>query len=366
MMKKCWLAVIFALCAFIMVGCSRKEDDSNAPATAKKKKVLHVYIWADYISADVVHKFEKQYNCRVQQDIFDSNEMMFAKLQAGAAGYDVLCPSHYFIKKMIGSNMVLKLDKEKLPNLAHLDPQVTSKLDETVLDYSVPYFMSYTGLAYNKLLVENFEPTWNIFLRDDLKNRMTLLDDYSEVIGAAAKQLGYSAADLDDPEKGNERMDEVVKLALQWRKNIIKFDNEQYKNGLATGEFLVVMGYFSDLSQIVAENEDLGLAIPNEGCMMSCDMLAISSKAKEPELAYAFINFLHEPENAAQNITDVFAYCPNVDAVSLLDEEVREDDSIFVGEEVLANSEFQPELSAEQEERHLDYWQKIKAGDASK
>ncbi|MBQ4479506.1 MAG: spermidine/putrescine ABC transporter substrate-binding protein [Victivallales bacterium] len=353
MTKKSWLAVIFALCAFTMVGCSRK-------------KVLHVYIWADYISPEVVHKFEKEYNCRVQQDFFDSNEMLFAKLQAGGTGYDVLCPSHYFIHKMVGSNMLMKLDKEKLPNLMHLDPQVTSKLDSTVLDYSVPYFMSYTGLGYNKKLVENFEPSWNIFLREDLKDRMTLLDDFSEIIGAAAKQLGYTAAELDDPVEGDAKMAEVVKLALEWRKNIIKFDNEQYKNGLATGEFLVVMGYFSDLSQIVAENEDLALALPKEGCMMSCDMLAISANAKEPELAYAFINFVHDPVNAAQNIVDVYANCPNINAMLLLDEEVREDESIFIDEDIAARSEFMPELSAEQEERHLDYWQKIKAGDASK
>ena len=365
MMKKCWLAVIFALCAFTMVGCNR-NGDGNTTASAGKKKVLHVYIWCDYISPEIVQKFEKQYNCRVQQDIFDSNEMMFAKLQAGATGYDVLCPSHYFIHKMVGSNMLVKLDKSKLPNLVHLDEQVTSKLDDTVLDYSVPYFMSYTGLGYNKKLVKDFEPTWDIFKRADLKDRMTLLDDYSEIIGAAAKQLGYSAADLDDPAQGDARMDEVVNLALQWRKNIIKFDNEQYKNGLATGEFLVVMGYFSDLSQIVDENEDLALAMPKEGCMMSCDMLAISAGSKEPELAYAFINFVHDPANAAQNIVDVYANCPNKDAVALLDEEVREDESIFIDDEIIARSEFMPELSAEQEERHLDYWQKIKAGDASK
>ncbi|MBR6471389.1 MAG: spermidine/putrescine ABC transporter substrate-binding protein [Victivallales bacterium] len=363
MAKKCWLAVIFALCAFTMVGCNRNHADGGNGA---RKKVLHVYIWCDYISPEVIHKFEKQYNCRVQQDIFDSNETMLAKLQAGGTGYDVLCPSHYLINKMVATNLVVKLDKSKLPNLSHLDETVTEKLDSFILDYAVPYFVSYTGIGYNKQEVKNFEPSWDIFSRTDLKNRMTLLDDHSEIIGAAAKHLGYTAAELDDPVNGDAKMDEVVKLALKWRKNIIKFDNEQYKNGLATGEFLVVMGYFSDLSQIVEENEELALAMPPEGCMMSCDMLVISPDAKEPELAYAFINFLHDPENAAQNITDVCAYCPNRDAIPLLDDEVLANDAIFLDESILSRSEFMPELSPEQEERHLDYWQKIRAGDASK
>lgn len=350
-MKKTFFAIV-ALCAFAVLFSS-----------CSKKRTLHVYIWADYISNEVIHEFEKQYNCRVQQDTFDSNEMMFAKLQAGGAGYDVVCPSHYFIRKMIGSGMLTKLDKDKLPNLCHLDQDIVRKLDDgCILDYSVPYFMSYTGLGYNKRLVKDFKPTWNIFLREDLKDRITVLDDYTEVIGAAARMMGYSFEDLNDPALGDARMDEVVNLAQEWRKNILKFDNEQYKNGLATGEFSIVMGYFSDLSQIVAENEDLALAMPVEGCMMSCDMLCIPATANDPELAYAFINFVHDPKNAARNISDVCAYCPNTDALDFLDEEVLSDESIFIDEEIIEKSLLVPEFTGEQEERYLRNWQRIRTG----
>ncbi len=339
----------FTLIAVVVSLCS----------SCAKKKTLHVYIWADYISEEVVHRFEKQYNCRVRQDVFDSNEMMFAKLQSGGDGYDVLCPSHYYVGKMASSGMLAKLDKSRLPNLSHLDPKVTEKFTPGVLDYSVPYFMSYTGIGYNRRLLDDFKPTWDVFLREDLRDRMTLLDDYSEVLGAAVRKLGYTYADiLGDP----ARAQETVAVAMEWRRNIIKFDNEQYKNGLATGEFLVVMGYFSDLSQIVAENDDLALALPEEGCMMSCDMLAISASAKEPDLAYEFINFVHDPANAAQNITDVYAYCPNIDAVPLLDEEVRSDESIFVSGRGVENAVFMPEFTESEAGVLNGLWSQIKSG----
>ena len=327
-------------------------------ASCSRKNTLHVYIWCDYISEEVVEKFEKQYNCKVQQDIFDSNEMMFAKLQQGGSGYDIVCPSHYYIHKMAATKMIVPLDWSKLPNAKkNLDPEVLKKFNPEVLAHSVPYFMSYTGLGYNKTQVKDFEPSWSIFLREDMKNRMTLLDDYIEVIGAAARSCGFTIQEvLEDSEKLQKAVDE----ARRWRENIIKFDNEQYKNGLATGEFIVVMGYFSDLSQIIAENEGLALAMPKEGSMMSCDMLAIPSTAKNVDLAYAFIDFVHQPENAAQNITDVYAYCPNIGALEFLDDEVKNDTSIFVEGEGVDKCILTPELSPEEEAKILEAWSKIK------
>ncbi len=351
-MKKTTLLSLFAVCLFALVGC-------------KQKPVLHVYTWSDYISQEVVADFEKEFGCQVQLDIYDSNEMMFAKLQAGGSGYDVIVPSHYFIQKMVDEKMIVKLDKSKLPNLVHLDDTVVRKLGDKIMDYSVPYFMSYTGIGYNKQKLPVFEPTWRVFNRTDLKGYMTLLDDYNEVIGAAMLTLGYKTADLFDPETGDAKLNEVLKLMLQWRENVIKFENEQYKNGLAAGEFQVVMGYSMDIGQIVGEDpEKLAFVMPKEGCLMSCDMMVVSSKAPQPELAYAFINYLHRPEIAARNITDVLACCPNKDAIGLLDEEVRNNTSLFIAPEIIANSEFMVELSPEQEERFLNIWNKVKAGDS--
>lgn len=350
-MKKLTLLLALTVCVLFFAGC-------------KQKPVLHVYTWSDYISPEVVADFEKEFGCQVQLDIYDSNEMMFAKLQAGGSGYDVIVPSHYFIKKMAAEGMIVPLDKSKLPNMVHLDDIVLKKLDPAVLEYGVPYFMSYTGIGYNRQKLPDFEPTWNVFKRTDLKGYMTLLDDYSEVIGAGMLTLGYKTADLLDPVKGDERLNEVLRLLLEWRGNVIKFENEQYKNGLAAGEFQVVMGYSMDIGQIVGEDpEKLAFVMPREGCLMSCDMMVISAKAPHPELACSFINYLHRPEVAARNITDVLASCPNKDAFALLPEEVRSNSSLFIAPEIIANSEFMVELSPEQEQRYLKIWNKVKAGD---
>ncbi len=247
------LLLALVLCGLALTGC-------------KRKTVLHIYTWSDYFSPTLIQRFEKENDCVVMMDIFDSNEMMFAKLQAGGTGYDIIVPTHYFIGKMVNEGMIQKLDKSRLPNLQWLDPEIVSMMNPMLLDYCVPYFMSYTGLGYNKEKLPNFEPSWSVFENPELAGRMTLLDDYTEVLGALGRYLGYTAAELDDPVEGDARMEKLVELGLKWRKNVIKFENEQYKNGLSAGEFLVTMGYFSDLSQAVDEQpETLGFVMPKEG-----------------------------------------------------------------------------------------------------
>ena len=353
MMKKCGLALILALMALMtMVGCSRKKD---------AKKVLHVYSWDAYFSPVLIQEFEKQYNCQVQIDTFDANEAMFAKLDAGGSGYDIIVPSHYFVQKMAKKGMIAKLDKAKLPNLKEVDPVICQKLGAAVTDFAVPYFMSYTGLGYDTSL-KDFEPSWEKMLsRPDLKGRITLLDDQMEVIGAAMMTLGLKTADLLDPANGPANCEKVYQLAVKWRDNASKFENEQYKNGLASGEFSLVMGYGSDLAQIVEDNKGkLGFVMPREGSFLSCDMLVVSAKAQAPDLAYQFIDFLLTPKNSASNMEVVFANSPNPAAHKLLPAEVENNNAIRISDEIIARSEFTPELTPEQEQVFEKLWIRIR------
>ena len=120
---------------------------------------LHLYTWADYIKPELVQRFEQENNCRVVIDTFDSNEAMYAKLEAGATGYDVLVPSSYQVKMLYDQGLLLPLDHALLPNLAHVDPEYLKIALDPEMHHSVPYMITYTGLAYLKSKVPNFEPS---------------------------------------------------------------------------------------------------------------------------------------------------------------------------------------------------------------
>ena len=161
--------------------------------SCNKSNVLHIYNWADYIPEDVIKEFEKEYNCKVVYDTYASNEEMFAKIKSGGTGYDIIFPSGDHVKMMIMEGLLEKLDMSKIPNFNNLNPVVLSKTTyDPNHEYSVPYMMGTTGLIVNKKYLKDFEKSWSIYERKDLKDKMTLLDDMREVFGAALKYLGYS------------------------------------------------------------------------------------------------------------------------------------------------------------------------------
>jgi spermidine/putrescine transport system substrate-binding protein len=337
---------VFGALALAAAGCRPKDE-----------AVLHVYTWADYVKPELVQRFEKENNCRVVIDTFDSNEAMYAKLKAGATGYDVIFPSSYMVKLMNDQGMLQTLDQAQLPNLSHVDPDYLKVALDPTMDHSVPYMLTYAGIAYLESRVPNAEPSWAMFDRTDLGNRTTMLNDMRETIGAALKFLGYSLNTADDKE-----LEEAKEVVLRWRKNLAKFENEQYKSGISSGEFLLVHGYSGDILQVQEENEDIAFALPNEGFSISCDDMVIPKTAKQTKLAHAFINFLHDPEVAAENSEFIYYLCPNKDCYALMPEEMREDPAVFPPADVRAKGEVIMDLG-EAQAKYVKIWDQIKGGE---
>lgn len=230
----------------------------------KPKSVLHIYTWADYFKPALMSRFERENSCRVVIDTYDSNETMYAKIKAGARGYDLLTPTSYMVSVMNSQGMVRKLDHGLLPNLVHVDPEYLKLAIDKAMDHSVPYMIVNTVIAYLGSRVKDFEPSYAMFDRSDLKGRMTMLNDMRETIGAGLKFLGYSLNSTNAAELAQAK--EVV---IRWKKNIAKYENEQYKTGVASGEFLLVQGYSGDILQVQQENPDVRFAVPREGTTIS-------------------------------------------------------------------------------------------------
>jgi spermidine/putrescine transport system substrate-binding protein len=182
-----------------------------------------------------------------------------------------------------------------------------------------------------------------------------MLNDMRETIGAGLKFLGYSINSTDEAE-----LVEAKEVVVRWKKNIAKYENEQYKTGVASGEFLLVQGYSGDILQVQQENPDVRFAVPREGTSISVDDLAIPHGAKQVRLAHAFINFLHDPEVAAENITFLKYLCPNKEAYALLGEGLRQNPGVFMDPELRAKSEIIADLG-ESLALYIKIWDEIKA-----
>ena len=298
------------------------------------KKTLTVFTWADYLSKKAKEGFEKANNCTVVIDTFDSNEALLAKLEAGATGYDLLVPSSYTVQSLQRKGMLMPLDHSKLPNLKHVDAKYLTMAADSKMEFSVPYMTAPTCLSYLASKVPNPVESWAMLDRTDLKGRITLLDDMREVLGAALKLLGHSLNSTVPAELAAAR-----DVAIRWKKNIAKFENEQYKTGIASGEFVLVQGYAGDLIQASEENEDMRIFIPKEGAAFSCDDLCIPKGAAQADLAHAFINYVTGPEVAAENMEWIGYRAPNSGAYSLLSEDFRGSPVLFPPDELFAKCE---------------------------
>ncbi|MCX6568287.1 MAG: spermidine/putrescine ABC transporter substrate-binding protein, partial [Candidatus Aminicenantes bacterium] len=293
--------------------------------------------------------------CRVVVDTFESNEAMYAKLKAGAAGYDLLTPSSYMVSLMASQGLLRRLDRSLLPNLVHVDPDYLSIAADRTMDHSVPYMITNTGIAYLEGRVENVVPSWRMFGRADLRGRMTMFNDMRETIGAALKCLGHSINTTSEAE-----LAEAETLLLEWKKNLAKFENEQYKIGLASGEFLLVHAWNGDVFQVQKENPDVRFFIPEEGTIISCDDLVIPADAREVALAHAFIDFLHDPAVAAENTGFICYLCPNKDSYPLLPAEIRGNPGIFLKPELRARSEMIADIGAANA-LYVKVWDRLKS-----
>ena len=269
---------------------------------------LFIYNWTYYTPDSVIEQFEKEYKVKVVYDEFASNEDMFAKLKAGGSGYDIVFPSGDYVSIMIQQDMLEKIDKSKLSNLGNIDPAVLQKATfDPNMEYSVPYYYGAAGIIVNTARVPEFERSWSIFGRQDLRNRMTMLDDMREVMGDALAYLGYSV-NTKNPAQIAAARDLINN---EWKPNLTKFDAEAFGKGYANGDFWVVQGYAEVVYEEIMDNEqlmkDTFYFVPKEGGPAYLDSMCILKGSKNVDLAHKFIDFIHRPEIYAE-FADEFGF----------------------------------------------------------
>lgn len=265
----------------------------------QKKNKLYVYGWSDYISPDLIAKFEAENNCKVEISTFDCNEGMYAKLIAGATGYDIIMPTEYVMNQLVKADLIDLIDTNRLPNvLKNIDSRFASKW---TLKYNVPYAFSCTGILWRKdKCPKDLEfKDWNDMFDERLSGRICMMNDIREVIGIALKMKGFSVNSTNENE-----ISEATVLAKKWKSICSKMDNESYRSGIPAGEFYVAMSYNSDAIQLVADDDlgaDLGYFVPTNGTTSSIDVLCVMKDSKNKELAHKFIDMFYDISNSVIN-----------------------------------------------------------------
>jgi len=340
-------AIVLAVAA-----CGKKDTTEQAQqpgAAAQEEKVLHVFNWSDYIAEDTVPNFEKQSGIKVTYDVFDSNDVLETRLLAGNSGFDLVVPSASFLERQIKAGVFQKIDKSQIPNLKNMDPDIMSRvgLHDPNNEYAVPYLWGTTGIGYNedkikKILGDARPDSWNYIYDPKLVAKfkdcgLSLLDAPDEILKTVLAWMGR------DP---NSQKEDDLKAAeaklMPIRPFVRKIHSSQYIDDLANGDLCIAVGWSGDILQARDRAAEAGqgvkikYAIPKEGTIVWFDMLAIPADAKHPKNAHAFINYLMEPQVAANDSNFVNYANGNAASFPMVSDEVKNDPGIYPTPEVKA------------------------------
>ncbi|HHQ14916.1 MAG TPA: extracellular solute-binding protein [Chromatiales bacterium] len=338
---------------------------------------LRVYNWTDYIAPSTIPRFEAETGIRVIYDVFDSNEILEAKLLTGAVGHDLVVPTSDFMARQIVAGVFQPLDKARLPNLANLDPDLMAQVRQFDPDnrYGVPYLWGTTGLGYDEeRIVQLLGPDVPLdsldllfrpgYMRRLAKCGVAVLDAPQEVFAAALNYLGFDPNSTDPSLYQNE----AYELLSRVRPYIAYFHSSQYINDLANGDICMVFGWSGDILQAASRAAEAGngigirYVIPREGAMLWFDMLAIPATAENVDEAHAFIDYLLHPDVIAEITATVKYANPNIAATGLVPAAIRNNPGIYPPESVRRRL-FTSKLTAPKLDRVMNrVWTSVKTG----
>ena len=348
---------------------------ASSTALAQEEAVVNVYNWSDYIAEDTVAKFEAETGIKVNYDVFDSNELVEAKLLAGSSGYDVVVPSGFFLERQAAAGIFMELDKSKIPNLSNMDPAVmeATSAHDPGNKFGIDYMWGTTAIGYNPAKVaerlgDQPVDTWDIIFKPEIVSKLadcgvTLLDAPAEIMATALNYLG-----LDPNSESTDDLKKAEELLMSIRPHVRYFNSSQYIDDLGNGEVCISVGYSGDvfIAQAAAADANAGVevayAIPKEGALQWYDLFAIPADAPHPDNAHKFIDFMLRPDIAAANTNYVFYASGNKAALDLIDPAVKEDPAIYPTADIAGKLFTLKAHSPDYDELLTETWQRIRAG----
>ena len=338
-MKKL-VSLIVAILAMVAIlfgvkNMLQAKESTEEVETSGEQQQLFLFNWGNYIDPELIKEFEAETGIQVIYETFDSNDAMEAKLKQGGTRYDIVFPSESSITKLVNQNLLQKLDHSKIKGLENISPFLLNSPVDKGNQYTVPYFWGTVGIMVNtKYIDPESIQTWNDLWKEDFKNKVLVLDGNREALGMALQSLGYSL---------NSKNEDELKAAEQKLKelkpNVRAVLNEEIKTMMKLEEAPIGMGYSGDAAAVAEENPNVQYILPKDGSAVWTDNFAIAHTAVNIEGAYAFINFMLRPENAARNAEYVGYSTPNEKAKELMDPEVTSDETYYPSEEIINSLE---------------------------
>jgi spermidine/putrescine transport system substrate-binding protein len=260
------------------------------------------------------------------------------------------------IQKMKKAHLLLPIDHSKLTTYKYINSRFLNQAFDPGNKYSVPYFWGTLGIVYNDKYikadqVQHWDDLWNPKFKDDLM----LIDSARDVLGFTLISQGKSVNDI----KTSDLLAAKGKLdALM--PNVKAIVADEIKMYMAQEEAPLAVTYSGEASEMLDQNKHLHYVVPSEGANLWFDNLVIPKTAKHLKAAYAFLNFINEPKNAAQNAEYIGYSTPNTAAEQLLPKSIRDDKQFYPAESTMDHLQVYQDLGQAKTEEYNDLFLEFK------
>ena len=357
------LAALLAVSA--LTGCGPKEaGTAGENGTAQTGETgsadggaaggeLNLYTWDGMFPQEILTGFEEETGIRINYSNFSYDEDMLAKLEETKGGdYDLVFADDYIIELVIQEGLAQKLDTSRMENYDKLNPVFMSQFYDPQNEYTIPHGAGIPLLVYDPALTDveitGYEDLWDPALEDNI----ALTANYRVINGIALKTMGesYNTEDLDVIRAAGDRMMELAP-------NIRVINDSNTQDFVISGAAAVGFLYTSQVSLAMSSRPDLKIVYPEEGLGFGIIAGFIPSEAPNADAAYAFLDYINRPENAAACFEFLGYYCSNKAAEEYISEEMKE---LLVLPEDTSEGEIIQNISQEAEDLHAAIWDEFR------
>ena len=336
-------------------GAGTTQNGSGESSTgAQASGELNLFTWDGMFPQEMLRGFEEETGIRINYSNFDYDEDMLAKLEETKGGdYDLVIADDYIIELVVQEGLAQKLDTSRLENYNNLNPVFMSQFYDPNNEYTVPYGAGIPLIVYDPALtdveIKGYADLWNPALEDNV----AITANYRVINGITLKTMGesFNTEDLTTIQAAGDKL-------LELAPNIRVINDSNTQDYLVSGEVAAAFLYSSQVYAALNARDDLQLVYPEEGLGFGIMAAFVPSKAPNADAAYAFIDYINRPENAAVCFEYLGYYCTNKAAEEFISEEMKE---MIVLPESVTEGEVIQNISQEAEDLHAEIWNNFKA-----
>ncbi|HVQ88410.1 MAG TPA: spermidine/putrescine ABC transporter substrate-binding protein [Actinomycetes bacterium] len=295
--------------AALLAGCGNDEPQTPAAGASSSsgpiEDNLEMFTWGEYNSPKVIKQFETENDLKFNLSSYNSNEQLIAKLTAaqGTSGYDIIVPTGPFIPALVQHDLVQTLDLARIPNFKNLDPQYTNQPWDPNNEHSVCKDWGTTGYCYDTTQISTEMSTWQDFLdvaMGEASGQVSILDSPDNICG-----LYLWANDINWMTEDQAQLDACREFSVnQLAPHVKSFESYPGSNGIPQGTFWLAHAWNGDarLGIMSADPGQWKWVFPGPRSEIWMDNYAIPTGAKNINAAYAWINYLLDPEVSLQEL----------------------------------------------------------------